>query len=249
MASTATLALDAVTRSFGDTLALDDLSFTFPAGCITAVIGPSGCGKSTLLKLCNGLERPDSGTVQLFGQPMDYDDLPALRRRIGYAVQGTGLFPHLSAGDNITLLAKVQGWSSADMQQRVEELLALTHLPADLLARHPHQLSGGQQQRIGLCRAMMLRPDLLLLDEPFAAIDPITRQDIHRQLLELQSAEPRTAILVTHDMREALRLAEHVVVMREGRIVCSETTEALRSRHEGQDEDALLNTLLEAEPS
>lgn len=238
------LGFEAVTKRYGATTAVDSVTTVFPAQRITAVIGPSGCGKSTLLKLCNGLERPDAGVVRVFDEELDYHALPALRRRIGYAVQGNGLFPHLNARRNITLLAALEGWSNSDTSARLEELLTLTQLPNELLDRLPHQLSGGQQQRVGLCRAMMLRPELLLLDEPFAAIDPLTRRDIHRQMLELHSAEPRTVILVTHDMREALRLADHVVVMNDGKIVYSETVDTLTAGGGHTDPDELLIQLL-----
>ena len=209
------------------------------------MIGPSGCGKSTLLKLCNGLVRPDSGQVRVFGQPMDYHSLPRLRRRLGYAVQGTGLFPHLSARDNITLLATLEGWSPADIAGRLDQLLALSHLRQEQLDRYPHQLSGGQQQRVGLCRAMMLRPEVLLLDEPFAAIDPITRAEIQQQLLALHRAEPTTAVLVTHDIREALYLADHIVIMAAGRVIRNEAKAALLERGAGQEPESLLHALLE----
>ena len=240
-----TLCLDAASKLYGDTLALDTVSINFPTGQITAVIGPSGCGKSTLLKLCNGLVRPDQGSVQLFGVPLDYDNLPRLRRRIGYAVQGTALFPHLTTGDNITLLARLADWSADDIDQRLHELLALTHLDKSLLQRFPHQLSGGQQQRVGLCRAMMLRPEVLLLDEPFAAIDPMTRIDIHRQMLELHAAEPVTTALVTHDMREAMRLADHLVILKAGNVVFAGSKAQLLAKQIDPDPEEVLYALLD----
>ena len=238
------LHIDSASKHYQGTVALDDVSLAFPDGVITAVIGPSGCGKSTLLKLCNGLIRPDSGQVRVFEQGIDYRALPALRRRLGYSVQGNVLFPHLTAGQNITLLASLEGWETSRIEQRVEELLSLCQLQHDQLRRYPHQLSGGQQQRVGLCRAMILRPEILLLDEPFGAIDPITREDIQRQLLALQRAEPRTSVLVTHDMHEALTLAEHIVVMGGGRVLHSENRDALLRRHPGEDAPSLLRELL-----
>ena len=243
----AALSLESTSKRFGATVALQDIQLTFPEGLITAVIGPSGCGKSTLLKLCNGLIRPDSGEVRVFGQALDYQALPQLRRRLGYAVQGTGLFPHLSARQNITLLAALEGWAERDISARLDELLALSHLQREQLDRYPHQLSGGQQQRVGLCRAMMLRPEILLLDEPFAAIDPLTRADIQQQLLALHQAEPRTAVLVTHDMREALLLADHIVIMNSGRLVCSEPRATLLARGPDAEPEALLYALLSGE--
>ena len=242
-----TLSLHGVSKSFGDGAVLSDIELCFPEQAITAVIGPSGCGKSTLLRLCNGLLRPDSGRVRIFGADIDYSHLPALRRRLGYAVQGTALLPHLTARDNICLMARLEGWSDAAIDARLQQLLELSRLDAALLTRYPHHLSGGQQQRVGLCRALMLRPEVLLLDEPFAAIDPITRADIHRQLLALQRAEPRTVILVTHDMREALDVAEHLLVMRDGHIVARRNTRELRSRAQATAPEALLGELLRGE--
>jgi osmoprotectant transport system ATP-binding protein len=239
-----TLGIDAATKKYANATALDTVSLQFPDGVLTAVIGPSGCGKSTLLKLCNGLIRPDSGAVRVFGEPIDYTALPQLRRRLGYAVQGNILYPHLTARNNITLLARLAGWSAQAISERVAELMDLCQLEAEQLDRYPHQLSGGQQQRVGLSRSMMLRPEVLLLDEPFAAIDPITRDDIQQQLLALQRAEPRTLVLVTHDMREALLLAEHIVVMGGGRVLHSENKDQLLQRNPGVEPQALLRTLL-----
>jgi len=244
MAPMTVLSLEAVGKRYGATRALDDVSLNFAEGRITAVIGRSGCGKSTLLKLCNGLVAPDAGSVRVFGKSMNYSDLPPLRRRMGYAVQGTGLFPHLTARENITLLASLAQWQRGRIEQRLAELLQLTHLQAEQLTKYPHQLSGGQQQRVGLCRAMMLRPEILLLDEPFAAIDPITRADIHQQLLEVHAAEPTTVVLVTHDMREAMRLAEHLVIMDEGRVRCSAGKAALLEANPAVEPDALLQLLM-----
>jgi osmoprotectant transport system ATP-binding protein len=238
------LSLQSVSKGYDATRALDSVSLEFSENRITAIIGRSGCGKSTLLRVCNGLVVPDTGQVQIFGQPLDHGNLPPLRRRLGYAVQGTGLFPHLSARQNITLLASLEGWGSERVEQRLTELLQLTHLQHDQLDNYPHQLSGGQQQRVGLCRAMMLRPEILILDEPFAAIDPITRMDIHRQLLELHRAEPTTAVLVTHDMREAMRLADHIVVMENGRISCSKSTTDLQRDNPGKDPEEILQELM-----
>ena len=238
------LSLNSVCKAYDDTRALDGISLEFAENRITAVIGRSGCGKSTLLRACNGLVVPDRGAVEVFGQPLDHDNLSRLRRRMGYAVQGTGLFPHLSARANITLLASLEGWGQERVRQRLSELLQLTQLKDDQLNKYPHQLSGGQQQRVGLCRAMMLRPEILLLDEPFAAIDPITRTDIHRQLLQLHQAEPTTAVLVTHDMREAMQLADHIVVMEEGRISSSTATSNLRQDNPHKDPEELLQLLM-----
>jgi osmoprotectant transport system ATP-binding protein len=212
------IVFNGVSKSYGKEQALRDIDVEFADGVTTAVVGPSGSGKSTLLQLINGLIRPSAGTVHVFGNPIDYSRLPELRRQIGYAVQGTGLFPHLTVERNITLLARLVGWGADRIRRRAQDLVSLVGLPWDYAVRYPHELSGGQQQRVGLCRAMMLNPPIFLLDEPFGALDPITRQEIHKEFLRLQASEPRTMVLVTHDLREALKLAQRLVVLEHGRI-------------------------------
>lgn len=238
------LELSAVSKRFAGQTVLDDFSLEFPEGQVTAVVGASGCGKSTMLKLCNGLLLPDAGEVRAFGKPLNYQRLPDLRRQMGYAVQGTGLFPHLTAAGNIVIAAQIDAWPQQAINKRMSELLRLMHLDEALLTRYPHELSGGQQQRVGLCRAMMLRPQVLLLDEPFAAIDPLTRFDIHQQLQLLLQAEPVTVVLVTHDMREAMELAQHIVVLDNGRLRLKETTATLRSSQSDLEPEALLRSLM-----
>ncbi|MEX2123718.1 MAG: ATP-binding cassette domain-containing protein [Woeseia sp.] len=175
----------AVSLRRGEVLALEDVSLSLPLGQTTAILGASGSGKSTLVQLIIGLLRPDSGTVRTLGKPIDFVNPHPMRKRIGYAVQDVSLFPHLSVRKNILLPATLSGWRDADKQARLDELLELMQLPADVLGRYPHELSGGQQQRAGLCRAMMLRPELLLLDEPFSGLDTLTRRSIHEQFLEM----------------------------------------------------------------
>ena len=152
------------------------------------------------------------------GKPIDYNRLPELRRQIGYAVQGTGLFPHLTVERNITLLARLVGWDADRIRARAQELMQRVGLPWTFATRYPHELSGGQQQRVGLCRAMMLKPPLFLLDEPFGALDPVTRNEIQQEFLHLQQSEPRTIVLVTHDLHEALKLGQRLIVLERGRI-------------------------------
>ena len=241
------LSLESVSKRYGNVVALSDVTLEFATRQVTALIGRSGCGKSTLLRLLNGLEQPERGRVRLFGAPMDYAALPRLRRRMGYAVQGTGLFPHLSVRDNIALLARLEKWPAAEIEQRLEQLMTLMDIPLALQSRFPHELSGGQQQRVGLCRAMMLRPEVLLLDEPFAAIDPLTRLDIQRQMLELHRAEPVTTVLVTHDMSEALLLADNIVVLRDGAIIRCEKTSNLRRNYPEAEPNSLLLSLMAGE--
>jgi osmoprotectant transport system ATP-binding protein len=221
--------LQAVTKRYAETTVLDNLSLSIPPRSITGVIGESGSGKSTLLQLINGLVLPDSGTVNVFGRPLPRGDLVRFRRRVGYAVQGTGLFPHLRAAQNIGLLGTLERWSPADIDARTDELMRLMDLSPELKVRYPYQLSGGQQQRVGICRAMFLRPELLLLDEPFSGVDPLTRRDIHARFLELLAAEPATVVLVTHDIAEARRLASELVIVQDGRLIqTGETAEVMR---------------------
>lgn len=215
----AQITLENISKVYGDQQALHDIDLTFTDDVTTAVVGPSGSGKSTLLQLINGLERPSRGTVLVFGQSLDYERLPELRLRIGYAVQGTGLFPHLTVEANITLLARLEKWDGERTKVRTDELMKLVNLPLSYAQRYPHELSGGEQQRVGLCRAMMLNPQIFLLDEPFGALDPLTRNEIQREFLHLQRFEARTIVLVTHDLREALKLAQRLVVLDQGRLV------------------------------
>jgi osmoprotectant transport system ATP-binding protein len=215
----AQIVLENVSKFYGDGKALQGISLSFTDDVTTAVVGKSGSGKSTLLQLINGLVRPSQGQVFVFGKEIDYERLPELRLKIGYAVQGTGLFPHLTVEENITLLAKLAKWDRDRIRARAEELMKLVNLPLSYGERYPHELSGGEQQRVGLCRAMMLNPKLFLLDEPFGALDPITKSEIHQEFLKLQRLEARTIILVTHDLREALKLAQRMVILDGGRLV------------------------------
>jgi osmoprotectant transport system ATP-binding protein len=244
-----TLELKDIHKSYAEQAVLSRLSMRFTPGAVTAVIGPSGCGKSTLLRLCNALELPDHGSVHAFGVELGAHNARALRRRMGYAVQGSALFPHLNARDNICLPARAAGWARERIQGRLEALLQLARIDRELLPRYPHQLSGGQQQRVGLARAMLLEPDVLLLDEPFAAIDPITRLDIHRQLLELLAVEPTTVVLITHDMHEAMRLAEHIAVLDHGRLQWHGPRSALQAQLPGLPAEELLLRLLREPPA
>jgi osmoprotectant transport system ATP-binding protein len=207
-----------VTLRRGEVLALDDVSLSLPLGQTTAVLGASGSGKSTLIQLIIGLLRPDRGSVQTLGAPIDYENPRPLRKRIGYAVQDVSLFPHLCIRDNIVLPATLGGWGPQEKEARLRELLDLVRLPEEVLPRFPHELSGGQQQRAGLCRAMFLHPELLLLDEPFSGLDTMTRKGIHEQFLEIQTREPVSTVLVTHDPQEAVNLSHGLVVMRAGRV-------------------------------
>lgn len=205
-----------VSKRFGNQVVFERLSVSCPLGKTTAIVGASGSGKTTLLQLVNGLLTPDTGEVVIFDNVLPRDELEQFRRGIGYAVQGAGLFPHLTAKANVCLVAKLEQWSDAAMDERFCELLNEMELPADVALRYPQELSGGQQQRLGLCRALMLRPKLLLLDEPFSAVDPITRVGIYDSFERVKAKEGVSSLLVTHDLREARRLAEYLIILQGG---------------------------------
>ena len=198
---------------------LDGIELRFPEGITTAVVGESGSGKTTLLQLINAVLEPDVGEVRVFDESIPDQHREKFRRRIGYSVQGAGLFPHMTNRDNVVLLAKLEGWIEDSIEERYQVLLAEMGLAMDVSNRYPRELSGGQQQRVGLCRALMLRPRLLLLDEPFSAVDPITRIGIYERFQSVQDHEGVSAVLVTHDMREAVRLAGNLVILREGKVL------------------------------
>lgn len=208
-----------ISKSFDDNAILTSFNLSIPENVTTALVGESGSGKSTLLMLANGLLKADAGSISILGADLEAHDLVRLRRQLGYAVQGGGLFPHLTVAQNVSLMAELEGWDVDEIDQRTTELFELLNLDEDFATRFPHSLSGGQQQRVSLCRAMMLRPPLLLLDEPFSALDPLTRDDIHAEFIKLQSIEPRSILLVTHDMQEAAKLAQHVVILQNGQVV------------------------------
>jgi osmoprotectant transport system ATP-binding protein len=206
-------------KTFGRVQALHSTTLDIPTGQTTVLIGPSGCGKSTLLRLMVGLLRPDTGRVLFRHQEIGRANVREIRRRIGYVVQEGGLFPHLTARANATLMAHHLRWPAARIEARVEELRALARLPTDLLDRFPAQLSGGQRQRVGMVRALMLDPDLLVLDEPLGALDPLVRAELQDDLLAVFRALDKSVVMVTHDLDEAAFFGQRLVLMREGRIV------------------------------
>src|SRR5438105_2432795 len=195
--------LTGVAKSYGRQQALHTTDLAIPPGRITVLIGPSGCGKSTLIRLMIGLLRPDTGSVRFAGTEITAANVQMLRWRMGYVVQDGGLFPHLTAGDNVTLMARYLGWSGPRIESRLAELAQLTQFPADGLPRFPSQLSGGQRQRVSLMRALMLDPDVLLLDEPLGALDPIIRSELQDDLKKVFQTLGKTVVLVTHDLSEA----------------------------------------------
>lgn len=207
-----------ICKSYGDTPLLQNLDLKIEAGKTTAIVGESGSGKSTLLQMANGLLRPDSGEVLLQGKALDYENLVPQRLSTGYCVQGAGLFPHLNVFENVTLMARLSGWDAEKVEARFLSLLELLGLPIDFRDRYPYSLSGGQQQRVGLCRAMMLDPALLLLDEPFSALDPITRESIQGEFVNIRETVATSIVLVTHDLLEASRLAHSLIILYQGTV-------------------------------
>jgi osmoprotectant transport system ATP-binding protein len=208
-----------VAKSYVGRPVLGPLSLELPAGRTTVLIGPSGCGKSTLLRLLIGLVEPDAGEVLFAAEPVTPATARAVRLRVGYVIQDGGLFPHLTARGNVTLMARHLGRDRAATAARVAELADLTRFPPDGLDRYPQQLSGGQRQRVGLIRALMLDPDALLLDEPLGALDPLIRADLQAELRDIFRRLGKTVVLVTHDLAEAAFFADRVVLLRDGRIV------------------------------
>ena len=186
------------------------------------IVGQSGSGKTTLLRMVNGLIRPDLGRLEVFGDLVPEENIENYRRKIGYAVQGAGLFPHISVKENIVLIARLEGWNTQDIDERFEMLMLQMELPLNLSGRIPDQLSGGQQQRVGLCRALMLRPKLLLLDEPFSAVDPLTRLELYEVVEKLKANEAVSIVMVSHDLGEAKRLGDRMVVLQNGMILQSD---------------------------
>ncbi len=208
-----------VSKAFAGKEAIRNLSLKIEKGSFTVLIGTSGSGKSTTLKMINRLVDHDSGEIRFAGEPIEQMDARALRRRIGYAIQSIGLFPHWNVAKNIATVPSLLGWPREKIAARVEELLALLNLDSQLASRYPHQLSGGQQQRVGVARALAADPELLLMDEPFGALDPVNRQALQQEMLRIQQLSGRTVVLVTHDIDEALTLADQLVLMDGGEIV------------------------------
>ena len=220
--------LAGVSKSFGGTAALHPTDLAFPPGLTTALIGPSGCGKSTLLRLIIALLKPDTGKVTFDDLEVTETSAQQVRRRVGYVIQEGGLFPHLTARANVLLLSRHLGRPASKMEERLEQLCALSRFPRNGLDRYPAELSGGQRQRVSLMRALMLSPEVLLLDEPLGALDPLVRSSLQKDLKEIFARLKQTAVLVTHDMGEAAYLADEIVLMNEGRIVQRGTVVDLR---------------------
>ncbi len=211
--------IDRVSKAYGANRVVDELSLTVPEGAFCVLLGPSGCGKSTTLRMINRLVAFDSGMIRVGGEDVRQVPAEALRRRIGYAIQSIGLFPHWRVEDNIATVPRLLNWPQARVRDRVTELLELLRLdPASYRAKYPHQLSGGEQQRVGVARALAADPELLLMDEPFAAVDPITRAALQGEISRIQQATKKTIVFVTHDIEEALLLATDIAIIERGRL-------------------------------
>lgn len=224
-----------VSKSFKDSKVLKNIDFAINEGELCVLIGPSGCGKTTSLKMINKLIKPTSGTIYIDGKDISKEDTIELRRNIGYVIQQTGLFPHMTVGENIAIVPKMKKWDEAKIKARTLELLKMVGMNGEeYLDRYPTELSGGQQQRIGVARAMAVNPDIILMDEPFSALDPITRSQLQDELYGLQQEMKKTIIFVTHDMDEALKLGDRICIMKDGDIVQYDTPEnILKNPHEG----------------
>jgi osmoprotectant transport system ATP-binding protein len=238
------IALDKVGKSFdgGRTFVLRDVSLDIAPGAFVALVGASGSGKTTTLKTINRLVDPDEGEVRLDGEPAAGRPGPQLRRGIGYVFQGIGLFPHMTVGENIAVTPRLLGWRDAEIAARVDELLDLVALPRGHAARMPAALSGGQRQRVGVARALAARPRIVLMDEPFGALDPVTRRELGDAYRALHQELGLTTVMVTHDVQEAVLLADRIVVMKDGQVVADDTPRALLRGHPDPDVAALMAT-------
>jgi osmoprotectant transport system ATP-binding protein len=211
--------LDSVSKSYGGERALDGVSLTISPGDTTALIGPSGSGKSTLFGLLTGLMKPDTGIVYFRDQDISLGSIRQLRQHLGYVIQDGGLFPHLTGHGNVSLMPAHLGWSKSKIASRADELLELTRLSPEVLARYPAEMSGGQRQRVALVRALMLDADVLLLDEPLGSLDPMVRAELQQELAKIFRRLRKTVALITHDLAEAAFFADRIVLLRHGRVV------------------------------
>ncbi len=220
-----------VSKSYGADEAVDDLNISIEQGELVVLLGPSGCGKTTTLRMINRLVEPTSGTIYVNGSDVARQDLQSLRRGIGYVIQAAGLFPHLTCEQNVEVVPKLLGWSKAKRRERARELLALVGLePNSYAERYPRELSGGEQQRVGVARALAADPPIMLMDEPFGAVDPLTRDRLQGEFQDLQRSLRKTVVFVTHDLDEAVRLADRICLMKDGGVEQFAAPEELLSR-------------------
>ncbi|HBE77567.1 MAG TPA: glycine/betaine ABC transporter ATP-binding protein [Firmicutes bacterium] len=226
--------------------AVSAVSLSIREAEIVTILGTSGCGKTTLLKMVNRLYEPDSGQILFFGQPVENLNAVQLRRKIGYVIQQVGLFPHMTIGENIATVPKILGWSKPKINERIIELLELVELnPPEFMQRYPGQLSGGQQQRVGLARALAADPELMLMDEPFGAIDAITRINLQNELMKIQSKFHKTILFVTHDINEAFKLGNRVLIMDQGQVQQYATPNEIRYKPANEFVARLVNSVEE----
>ena len=222
--------LEAVTKSFAGAArpAVDRLTLTIPAGEVCVLIGPSGCGKTTTMRMINRMIEPDGGRIRVAGRDVMALDAVELRRSVGYVIQHVGLFPHWSIADNVATVPRLLGWDEARIAKRVDELMALVGMePAQYRERFPRELSGGQKQRIGVARALAADPPVMLMDEPFGAIDPITRTRLQDEFLNILHTLKKTIVFVTHDIDEALKIGDRIAILRDGALVQYDTPQAI----------------------
>jgi osmoprotectant transport system ATP-binding protein len=225
--------LEHITKRFGPAAppSVDDLSLDMPEGTTTAFIGPSGCGKTTTMRMINRMIEPTSGRIVVAGDDVTRIDPVELRRRIGYVIQQIGLFPHMTIADNVATVPRLLGWAEARISARVDELLHLVGLyPAKVRGRYPRELSGGQRQRIGVARALAADPPVMLMDEPFGAIDPIARGRLQDEFKEILKRVRKTVVIVTHDLDEAIKMGDFIALLRDGRLVQHDTPDAILAR-------------------
>lgn len=213
------ISLREVTRTYGAQVAVQQIDLQFAAGTTTCLVGPSGCGKSTLLRLIIGLVAPDTGSVVIDQELLSEENLLPVRRQMGYVIQDGGLFPHLTAAENVSLMARHLRMPTDKIRKRIRKLCSLTQFPPERLKQYPAELSGGQRQRVSLMRALMLRPTILLLDEPLGALDPMVRAALQVDLKKIFEQLGQTVIMVTHDLPEAVFFADRIVLMNEGQVV------------------------------
>lgn len=238
--------IDGITKIYATTQqpAVDNVTLKVPAGAFIALVGASGSGKTTVMKTINRLIDPDRGEVRIDGAPVSAIDAPQLRRQIGYVFQGAGLFPHMTVAENIATTPRLTGWPAGDIAARTAELLDLVELPQAFGSRLPAQLSGGQQQRVAVARALAARPRIVLMDEPFGALDPVTRDNLGNAYRALHDRLGLTTMMVTHDIQEAILLASRIVIMKGGRIVADVTPKDILKPQSDPDVAALIAVAL-----
>jgi osmoprotectant transport system ATP-binding protein len=219
------ITFESVSKRFPDgTTAVDDLDLEILEGEVTVLVGPSGCGKTTSLRMVNRMIEASSGRIVVDGQDVKQVDPPQLRRRIGYVIQQIGLFPHRTIGENIATVPELVGWQKPRTKARIDELLQLVGLPAEVVDRYPHQLSGGQRQRVGVARALAVDPPIMLMDEPFGAVDPIVRSRLQDEFLRLQQEVQKTIVFVTHDIDEAIKMGDRIAILQQGGVLAQYAT-------------------------